>query len=236
MSNFFYTLGRKTARSLRKGKWIYSNYFGSEEEALSWEYAVGKELAKNSLKELTLTNDQSKIDLVADITKKLTAKALNKKRKFTFYIIESNDMNAFALPGGFIFITTGLIELCENNKDEISFVLAHEMVHIVRGHPLKRIMAEKTIAYAGKLIKAGNITSQFAKKIFIKFISSGYSQESELEADLLGMLLTNSAGFNPAAAISMLNKLENAHTQFNYFSTHPDIKDRVRFIHKKIYE
>ena len=72
---------------------------------------------------------------------RLTKRVVNKQRKFSFEIIEGTELNAFALPGGFIFVTEPILKLCEYNADEIAFILSHEMAHVIRGHAMERIIS-----------------------------------------------------------------------------------------------
>ncbi len=238
MSDFFYNLGRAAGRKLRKPKWILKSYFGSEEEALRSERAVGREMADQMLSELRVSENAAYTSLISDVGNRLVQRVKNPLRQFDFYVFESNDVNAFALPGGFVFISNGLIDLCRQNADEIAAVLGHEIVHIVSGHPLKRIMTSHSLNMIAAALQKGGALGQLAKQTITQLIQSSYSQENEFHADHYGTLLMGSAGFEREAAINMLRRMQNKQRNnpagFNFFSTHPPLPERIRRLQKLI--
>lgn len=105
MEKFFITLGRKLGTTVNKGKWYYKSLFGSEEEAIEAEHVLGKALAANISCEMKIDHDSSVQKLIDETGEKLIQKVVNKQRKFKLNIVLTKDINAFALPGGYIFIT-----------------------------------------------------------------------------------------------------------------------------------
>lgn len=229
MGNLFYNLGRKTGRSMRKGKWVYNNYFGTKEEAIRAEYAAGKELAAQMETEIIACKDTTLQMRINTIGQKLVSKVKKKERRFSFTVYDSAETNAFALPGGFIFISSGILKLCNYDDDEIAFILAHEMVHIVSGHPLKRIMTTQSLNVISNAIRTGGVIGNLAKQTIKSLIESNYSQENEFAADLYGVQLIISAGFNARAGLGLFQNLHdssNDKNKFDYFSIHPPIVER----------
>src|SRR5207244_2206992 len=99
-------------------------------------------------------------------------------------------VNAFALPGGFIFLTRPLLELCQSDRAELAFVVGHEMAHIVQRHAIDRIMASSALnAAVGRFTMAGGIFGQSLAALAATLLSQGYSQDQELEADRIGARL-----------------------------------------------
>lgn len=165
---------------------------------------------------------------------------------FRFTLLNSPDVNAFALPGGFIYITRGLVALA-SDEAEIAGVLGHEIGHVVARHTSKRIEAverAKREAIAAGLLGAvlgaqglGNAAVGLAQQQL-----AGFSQEQEHEADVLGVRYMGKAGYNPDGLASFLGNLR-AHSQLsaaidgrppgsvderNMMSSHPRTVDRVQ--------
>jgi Zn-dependent protease with chaperone function len=139
-------------------------------------------------------------------------------------------INAFALPGGFVFVTEPLLDLCGADRDEIAFFLGHELGHILRGHARDKLTASTFLnAVGSRLPGAGTMLRQILNK--------GYSRELELEADREGVRLAGAAGFDPQAAIRALNRLAQISADhagaLEYFSSHPPISERIRQVERR---
>jgi predicted Zn-dependent protease len=170
--------------------------------------------------------------------KRLTGCVANKSRKFSFEIVEGTEPNAFALPGGFIFVTRSLLELCQWNQDEVAFILAHEMGHVIRGHAMSRIISNSAVATASRVAPVRGVLAGWLRKVGVQFLESAYSQDLESEADKLGVRLAAAAGYDPGACVQLLSrlaKLSQPVGQFDlgsYFSSHPPFKTRIQNINK----
>ncbi len=236
MSGLFYNLGRKVGPHYRKAKWMWHSLTGNKEDLIKIEYEVGIDLAGEVRRQLECDNDQASTELLEKISHKLKACLTNKLRKFNFEAALSNTSNAFALPGGFIFITRGIMELCEWNEDEIAFILAHEMGHVIRGHAINRIINKSAISIASKATPIKGKFSGWLKQVGIKALESAYSQNLEYEADEFGTRLIIAAGYDKQAPITSLTRLgklkENGEQKGlgAYFSTHPQINERIEHI------
>jgi predicted Zn-dependent protease len=157
---------------------------------------------------------------------------------YNFEVIKGNQPNAFALPGGFIFITRSLVELCERDRDELAFILGHEMAHVIRGHAIRRILSNSAVNVATRAIPIRGQLSAWLKKTGIQLLESAYSQEMEFQADKLGVRLADAAGYNPNASTKLLGRLselsisENKFVIGNYFSSHPAFEARISNINR----
>ena len=234
MEKFFRYLGHKAGPSIRKGKWIYHSFFADKVQAIESEYLVGKELAINVLSEYQKLDDAETQRLISEIYRRLTDCLTNKKRKFQLTVIISPDLNAFALPGGFIFITNNLIKLLEYNPDRLAYVAAHEMTHVILKHPLNLMLSNYSLQMIEKFIRTRGAVGGLAKQAISGFIKNGYSQEKELEADKYGVQLMKYARYNTQAATEVLQKLsalkDDQSEILNYFSTHPPASERIAAI------
>ena len=234
MEKFFISLGRKLGTTVNKGKWYYKSLLGSEDEAIEAEYLMGKTLAANIGQENAVVDNPSLHNLLDEIGGKLVGKVVNKKRKFKFQVVATKDINAFALPGGFIFITAALLKKIELNRDEIAYILAHEIMHVVLKHPIDRILTNYSTHIISNLFIKGGTVGMLAKNLIDNLLRSSYSQENEFEADNYAVRLMNSAGFDPQASKSVLTKLAASPPDdipiYNYFLSHPSVKKRIEKI------
>ena len=140
MSGLFYNLGRRVGPHVRKAKWIWQSMTGSEAEAMKAEHEVGQDLARQIRRELGPDTEQRTVQMVNEVGFRLAGCVANKLRRFSFEAVEGGEPNAFALPGGFVFVTRSIVELCEWNEAEVAFILGHEMSHVIRGHAMDRII------------------------------------------------------------------------------------------------
>ena len=231
MAGFFYNLGRKVGPKVRKGKWIWHSLTGTEAESVQAEYEVGLDLA-NEIR-LQFGGAKSRNATLDKIGAKLTSRVVNKDRKFCFEVIEGKEPNAFALPGGFVFVTESILELCEGDEDEIAFILAHEMGHIIRGHAMERIISSTLTNVVSRTSIARGAVSAWIKNVGLRFFESAYSQSREFDADGLGGRLIRAAGYDPDGATRLLKRLWKLSSDDDplgmsvYFSTHPPFNERI---------
>jgi predicted Zn-dependent protease len=236
MEKLFINLGRKLGITVNKGKWYYKSLFGSEDEAIEAEYMMGKTLAANIEREMAVINDPTLQKLLDEVGGKLVQKVVNKKRKFKFQAVATKDINAFALPGGFIFITAALLKKIELNRDEIAYILAHETMHVVLKHPINRILTDYSARVISNLFLKGGTVGMIAKQLIDNLLRSTYSQDNEFEADNYAVRLMKSARFDPQASKTVLIKLAATSPDevpiYNYFLSHPSVKERIDKIDK----
>ncbi len=166
---------------------------------------------------------------------------------FHFTLIESDEMNAFAAPGGFIFITTGLYKSLEN-EEQLATVLAHEIAHVTLQHGLKAIKKSNlTQAFAiigSEATKhSGNQDAQQLSGVFgdsiddivNELVVSGYSKSYEYAADEEALRISYAAGYNPGGLEEFLSTMQEANQDEEtrgFYSTHPPAKKRLKRIGK----
>lgn len=238
MSGLFYSLGRKVGPKVRKVKWFWQSIAGSEADAIKVEYEVGRDLAREVMSQMEIDCQPQAEKILNEISRRLTACVVNRSRKFNFETVKGDEPNAFALPGGFIFVTHSLLELCQYNQDEVAFILAHEMGHVIRGHSMNRIISNSAIAAASRAAPIRGALSGWVRKVGVQFLESAYSQDMESDADKLGVRLVAAAGYDPQACVRLLSrlaKLSKSTGQFDlggYFSSHPPFNIRIRNINR----
>jgi len=232
MSGLFYQLGKLAGPKLRQAGWIFRSLTGSEAEAIQAEYQAGRDLAQALAGEVPSENEPTLVNAVQEWGARLADRVNNKHRRFTFSVLVSSDANAFALPGGFIFITRALLELCHSAPDEIAFVLGHEIGHVLRKHALDRMLVNSVIHTAVRAVPAAGLVRSHLGGLVVELLSKGYSQDQEFDADILGVRLARSAGFEPTAGMRLLSRLRDCSVEPSalgtYFSSHPPFSTRIQ--------
>lgn len=226
MAGLFYELGRLAGPTVRKARWAWSAAAGSEAEMIAAERAAGADLAREVLLRHRRCADAPLVERLTDIGGALVGRLKDKRRTFEFYGLSGDQPQAFCLPGGFVFVTRSIVEVCENQPDRIAFVLAHEIAHIVEGHALQRL-AGGTLLQAGmrRVIPAGKFGTLAAE-----FVSKAYSRDQERTADRFGLRLMRAAGYDGRAAADVFERLAERNPsdgRGGYFATHPDADERI---------
>ena len=208
------------------------------------EVAMGRNIAKKISREFKISKNPLDLERLQSISSRLVEVLERKEISYYFYVIEEDDkgksqINAFALPGGYIYIFKELFDLLDD--DQLAFVLAHETAHIVSRHSIKRLQA--AMGY-NLLVVASAGTSRDPKftqglSFALAQILMGYSREDELNADELAVRYCQSAGFNAAAGIEVQEKLYEHNKKklrpLSYFKTHPYIDQRIRRIKEMLH-
>ncbi len=154
---------------------------------------------------------------------------------FTFRVIKDNSLNAFALPGGFVYINSGLVEKIDNEA-QLASVLTHEISHVTFRHAASRISAIQNyniLTTVGVIIAGGNVSPDVAQGIRIFGAGSilAYSREQEAQADAEGLKTLYRANYDVHEMMAMLNKLKTlekgASDLDRIFSDHPLTDDRL---------
>ena len=233
MDKLFQYLGKRAGKAVKKGKWFYNSVLGSEEDTIKAEFSFGYEMAKEISNKYKLVKEP----ITAKIGTQLKTR-LSTKHRFNFYTIKSDEVNAFALPGGFIFVTNSLLEFCEFDEDAIAFVLAHEMGHVIKGHTLNSLLAQYSVNALSTILRTTGLVQNAAKQLFAKYLITNYSRENEFEADMTALKIMKLLGFNSDAAKTFFVKLQAKEYDSSflpsYFSTHPPLKERIKKVEETI--
>jgi len=168
--------------------------------------------------------------------------------EFKFFLIRASEPNAFAVPGGYIFVTTGLIVLAEN-EHEVAGVLGHEIAHVMERHVAQMVERSKRLSIAtiaaviaGLLLGGGGKASEAAATMAVatsEALILKYTRENETDADQNGVQYVTKAGYNPKGMIAFLNKISKVSlasaTQIPvYLSTHPVTENRISLLENLI--
>jgi predicted Zn-dependent protease len=231
--DLFSRLGRIAGVQVRKARWIWQSVAGSETDAIQAERSVGRDMAAALLEETPCDSDRTIQALVDEVGGRLTAVVRNRLHRFQMTSVKADQPTAFALPGGFIFVAGSLVHLCHRDRDEVAFVLAHEMAHVIRRHAIDRLLKQQFMSAAALVSPGKGALALWLRQVGFQWLERAYSRDEELEADELGLLLMRAAGFDPAGAIRALQRLGGLDRSPDllglgpYLSTHPPVEDRV---------
>ena len=205
------------------------------------EIRMGKSYAMQLEKSVKFVNDPVVVEYVNRIAQNLV-KNSDAKVPFTIKVIDSDEVNAMALPGGFMYVNSGLI-LTADDEAEMAGVIAHEISHVAAHHAVRE-QTRMNYAQLGTipLIFIGGWTGYGiyeAAQIGIPVAFLQFSRGFESQADFLGVQYMYRAGYDPQAFVTIFEKLENLektkpHLISKAFSTHPQTPDRIEATQKEI--
>ncbi len=210
------------------------------------EVELGRKLARRVEHELTVVADEPLQQRVSTIGERLVAICDRRELVYHFAVVQDEGVNAFSLPGGYVFINDGLIKKTASD-DELAAVMAHEIAHITARHAVKRYESSLGLQLAhlaalatrqGAAIHGMGIAAQAARL--------SYARQDELEADRLGVKYMKAAGLDPTAMLAFLEKLHDLHgdkTHYlprgvvrpQYALTHPYVPERIRAVKEALY-
>lgn len=212
------------------------------------EIDIGGKIAKDIEKKLPLYRNLTYQKRLYRIGYRVASASDRKDLDYTFYIIDRDELNAFATFGGHIYIYKGAMDKATDD-DELASILAHEIGHVSARHLSKSVEKSRAFGLWFTLLDHFLLRKYKSRKDIHRVINTGYdlirrgySREDEFEADRLGVRYSYKAGFNPYGAIRLLNKLKKEQkTQFidpfrniGILRTHPYIDERIEAILSEI--
>jgi predicted Zn-dependent protease len=225
---------------------FYGGFLGTKScQALTIEEerAMGKKFKLELDKHLELIKETSIQEYIDRAGKNITSQIETKIFDFNFYIYKSSAPNAFAIPAGYIYISTGLITLAEN-ESELAGVLSHEIAHVMARHIAEKIEKESKLnigalaaILAGVFLGGGGQTAGAVGAFSIataQTLSLKYSRENEEEADRLGLNYLTKAGYDGSGMIGFLKKIKRHRLESfqvpPYLLTHPEVEKRIDYL------
>lgn len=195
------------------------------------ERRIGREAAANLAAKHGIFDDPGATRYVNLVGLALVRKARRKDVSWRFAVLNTLDVNAYASPGGFIFVTKGLVKMCED-ESELAAVLAHEIQHVDRKHALTALRRNNLIEAGSEWLKKD---LDIASRFIIGQMERGFDKGDELEADRHGILLLAKAGYDPTGLPRALeaqhNNLGDPHSA-PFTARHPSFEERMRALSK----
>lgn len=205
------------------------------------EWQLGQQLSQDIEKQIKLNNDPAVNAYVRSVGQRIVAQspAPFHQLPWQFHVVDDPAINAFAIPGGHVYVHTGLIANADN-ASELAGVMAHEISHVVARHSTEQLSRQYGLSIlAGVALgqNPGQLT-QIAAQIVAGGALARFSREAEREADELGIKAMAAAGFNPIGMATMFEELlehskGDSGRVAQFFSTHPLTEERVRDARKR---
>ena len=210
------------------------------------EIALGQQSHPEVLRQFGVYREKPELNrLVDQIGHRLAAQSERPNLPWTFTVLDSPMVNAMALPGGYIYVTRGMLERI-NSEDELAGVIGHEIAHVTARHAaqqMSRAQLAQIGLVLGSVLAGPQVAQQYGQlaELGLGLLFQKYSRGQESQADILGTGYMAEARYNPVGVERMLMTLQRLDKNRTsgidrYFESHPDPAKRVRDVHAKIAE
>ena len=199
------------------------------------ELNLGRKADKEVVKQFGLYQDKALQLYINDIGQNLVSKLVNKEfSRFHFRLVDSSLINAFALPGGYVYVTRGLLSVL-NSEAELASVIGHEIGHVTLHHGAKlmlRSIGAQILSVGGAFASKSPGEWMAVSSAIFQQINLGYGREAELESDAQGMMNAAGAGYQPTGMAGFLRNLRkqemmSGQAYHSFQASHPDTKERI---------
>ncbi len=201
------------------------------------EVALGQNAAIQVQQRYAFVKDPKDVSRVTETGERLAKVSDRTDLKYHFAVVEDKEINAFTMPGGYIYINSGLLEM--TNDDELACVIGHEIGHVAARHIAKKLQTQIGYDILMNIAIQNASIRQMQQAIDVTFnlVELGYSREDELLADRLGVKYAYKAGYDPYAMITFLKKLkEKDKNEMGpvFLRSHPYASQRIQMMEKEI--
>lgn len=205
-----------------------ANYYSVEEE---WQ--AGQQLEAQLARELPLTNDATLTNYVRSIGQAMARQTSLGDRPWRFYVVRDDAINAFNVPGGLVYINTGLIEQV-GSAGELAGAIAHEVAHGAARHGTQRLSAAQEVNVLAGAVGVGSGVEGLAAQIAAQGAFASFSRSDEREADRLGVELMARTGWDPDGLADLLERLaaQERGGGVAFFRSHPLSSERMATVRK----
>lgn len=227
---------RHTHYGLLAAGWITAACTDASSIPIEDEREMGLAVAEQAAREMPMLQDEPIVRFVRELGTYIVRRADTTGRDYEFRVVDSEMANAFAVPGGFIFVNRGILERAEN-ASELAGVLAHEIGHVVERHGLEQMAKAQNTNTIVSLVyvllgRAPGGAEQVALQVAGSAWMAKHSREAEREADRVAVVYLARAGLDPRGMPQFFQKLlnedrESPNELLAWFSTHPLTEDRI---------
>ena len=208
--------------------------------SLDEEWQLGQQLAAQVQQQMRLVNDPQALNYLREMGERIHRATPLADRPFNFYIVDDPSVNAFSLPGGHVYVNTGLIGATQK-ADELAGVVAHETAHIVLRHSIQQMEQAQEINAIGSILLGQNpgALQQIAAQIIAGGVMARFSRADEKQADDTGLQLMTQAGYDPHGMLDMFQRLlaldaSRPSAVARFFQDHPGTQDRINDITSRV--
>ncbi len=205
--------------------------------SLREEAEIGAAYAAEVQKQVTLIRDPAAVAALNRLGDRLAAQADSTGREYTFYLVDSPEVNAFAIPGGHIFVNRGLVETADQ-ASEFAGVLGHEIAHVTERHGIEQMKKQRGAGTLVTLIyvvlgRDPGVVEQIAIEAGGAAVFAKYGRDAEREADQRAVHTLPAAGYDPEGMATFFEDLLRQQARQpglldTWFSTHPTSQERVQ--------
>jgi predicted Zn-dependent protease len=199
---------------------------------------LGADYSRQINRQLPLVTDRATNDYINRLGRQIASRADQRGIPYTFYVVNSDLVNAFAIPGGYVYVNRGLIERADN-VSELAGVLGHEIGHVVERHSIERLQRAQNantmlgVLYGVLLRRNPSGVEQAGIQVGGSAVFAGYSRDAEREADRVAVPYLVASGINPNGLPSFFEELmgerqRNPSRVAGWFSTHPLEQERIQ--------
>jgi len=199
------------------------------------EQKLGDALVEELQVELAFVDDTNRVAQLAALAEPLTKAASGGKTEFKFHLLEDDDPNAFALPGGHVFVNTGLLKLADR-PEQVLGTIAHEVAHVTEKHGFRKAISAAGPILIFRIFLGGGVLAGGSDLL----VRQSFSQEYEMEADDAGWRLLVAANVDPRGLTEILRKFEGYEANRKHvavmpraFSSHPALEKRIARLEAK---
>ena len=189
---------------------------------VEWEQKLGESAYRDFLTHQEVMKAGPAVAALGEVTQRLTEQISNNPYKFDVTVVKSDVVNAFALPGGYVVVFTGLMKKAESGE-EVAGVMSHELNHVLQRHGLERIVKNLGLMTVVAIV-FGNQQGLVGmmKQFGVELLTLKFGREQETEADLTGLQLLQRAKIDPSGMIRFFERLsEKDEGRMEWLSTHP---------------
>lgn len=208
--------------------------------SLDQEWGMREQLHAQVAQERRLVNDRQALAYLNQVGRRIAAQTPLGNRQWDFFIVEDSSVNAFNLPGGLVYVNTGLIQEAES-LDQLAGVLAHEIGHGAARHGTQLMTRSYGYGLLASLLLGDNPsqTRQIVAQLVGTGILTDYSREAERDADRQGVNYTYRAGYDPRGMVEFFGKLQNLRQRRpskveRFFSSHPMTEERLSIVNAEM--
>ncbi|MGL5075016.1 MAG: M48 family metallopeptidase [Waterburya sp.] len=191
------------------------------------EVEIGKQTNEQILSQYPVYDNAQVQEYVSNLGQELLNSSDSRDIPFTFQVVDSEEVNAFATPGGFVYVTTGILQTAET-RAQLASVLGHEISHINKKHGIKAL--KKAVAAQGIAKTVGVDSSALAQIAYQVAVDLPNSRDNEYEADRSGLEVLQQAGYPGEAFAEFLAKLKSSGGTPEFLNTHPSSDSRIEAI------
>jgi predicted Zn-dependent protease len=213
----------------------WSGLFGVKKITENLDEQLGDVFWKSYSAEMVEVKDVKIVEPVQQMVRNICSDNNIAPSSIKVHVVNNKEINAFAMPGRHLVVQTGLIDFADH-QEEIAGVIAHEIAHIESGHVVKKLGKEIGLSVLMNLT-LGDIGGEVVRNALSTITSTAYDRSLEKEADLKAVDYMIAAKMNPTYLASFLEKLDKQSQTpevLQWVSTHPDSKERVRYINEKV--